>query len=228
MGYGQSQLQQQPAQGRCLPLPESKGLLHPQCGSHPPQLLWVAQLDSESTGNPNLPPLFFWAWAISAAPCISGSIRQLSVSCAEGARASLPSGNRRRLRVSGPCFYGLHKVSTSEEQEPTVMDGEGATMERGSLRPQMWWPSYKMSVIREEQSFWKGVTGSEWEDKLVNFPPMQKWGLWEKRWEPRGRDNPRPVYTAAGTQWVTTLAPVTEKEVTERPGSEICPGWHDI
>ena len=77
-GYGLNQLQQQPGLGRCLPLPEGGSPLHPWCGSRPPQHLWVAHLDSESTDNPNLPLLFFWAWAISTAPSISGSIRWLS------------------------------------------------------------------------------------------------------------------------------------------------------
>lgn len=30
------------------------------------------------------------------------------------------------------------------------------------------------------------------------------------------RDNPRLVYTAVGTQWVTTLAPITKKKGSHR------------
>lgn len=30
------------------------------------------------------------------------------------------------------------------------------------------------------------------------------------------RDNPRPVYIAVGTQWVTTLVPITKKKGNHR------------
>ena len=79
-------------------------------------------------------------------------------SCAEGARDNLSlwetGGNLKQ--VPSPCFYGIHEDSISEEPEPTVMDGEGAVLGRGSPRPQKWWPGYKTGVFGRSKASGRG------------------------------------------------------------------------